>query len=627
MLLGGSLSSATSTAARGAETVLNSGIGATISTLDPQVNFLATDGFILDDIYEGLIDYDANGQIVPGAAENGTSSDDGLTYTFHLRDGLKWSNGEPLVAQDFANGIVRTIDPATASDKAYFFTTTVSVRAPPTSTPATNKDPASVGVTAPDAKTLVIKLAKPAPYALLLMGSFYAPPLHKPSLDKFGKDFIKPENIVSNGAYMMIENVPQSHVTLVRNPNYWDAAIGQDRQGRVQGHRGRQHRPEAVAGRRARPHHRHPERPDRQAQGRIRRPGHVSSTHGVGLWSFNLKKPPFDNPKLREALSLAIDRDALINKVVKGGYSVNCSYTIPIPNYDAPKLPDCAMAKADRVAKAKQLYAEAGFGPDKPLSLAIESTNSNSPKKMSETIAVMWKQTLGVDAKVHAQDRDSWLAVFSAGTWDVFNDDLVGDFAGPESYLSYMDPRAEAGYNWPSPEYEAAIDKALAVGDQAGRYKLLAEAEKILLDSYLTAPVAAGPNRHLVTLLRQGVGRQSAGLAFQPLDVDPGAVTWNRGRPGGRPRSDLEARLTGRARRVRLCRQAHDRQRADAVRAHRHHVLHDAHRAGRAVLRQPPASPRTPSPTSSAPIIWTSRCGCSSPATSGACCISISAPR
>ena len=148
MLLGSLLAAAISTPAR-AETVLNRGIGATISTLDPQVNFLATDGFILDDIYEGLIDYDANGQIVPGAAEKWDVSDDGLTYTFHLRDGLKWSNGEPLVAQDFANGIVRTIDPATASDKAYIFTTTVAVVGAANFNKGDNKDPASVGATAP----------------------------------------------------------------------------------------------------------------------------------------------------------------------------------------------------------------------------------------------------------------------------------------------------------------------------------------------------------------------------------------------------------------------------------------------------------------------------------------------
>src|SRR5262249_28816946 len=128
-----------------AETVLNRGIGATIGTLDPQVNFLATEGFILDDLYEGLIDYDANGQIVPGAAEKWDVSDDGLTYTFHLRDGLKWSNGEPLVAQDFANGIVRTLDPATASDKGYIFVTTVAVVGAADFNSGPSKDRASHG--------------------------------------------------------------------------------------------------------------------------------------------------------------------------------------------------------------------------------------------------------------------------------------------------------------------------------------------------------------------------------------------------------------------------------------------------------------------------------------------------
>jgi oligopeptide transport system substrate-binding protein len=505
MLLSGFAAIGISVSAQ-AESVLNRGIGATISTLDPQVNFLATEGFILDDVYEGLINFDANGQIVPGAAATWDVSDDGLSYTFHLRDGLKWSNGEALVAQDFANGITRTLDPATASDKAYIFVTTVPVVGAADFNGGTNKDPASVGVTAPDAKTLVVKLTKPAPYALMLMSYFYAPPLHKPSLDKFGKDFIKPENIVSNGAYKMIENVPQSHVALVKNPNYWDAAsvkvdkvvykVTEDDNTAVKLWRAGELDITIDI----------PSDQIDKLKAEFGDQVHVSSSTETVYESFNLKKPPFDNPKVREALSLAIDRDALINKVLKGGYSVNCGYTIPIADYDAPEVPDCAMAKADRVAKAKQLFAEAGFGPDKPLSLAIESTNSDSPKKMAETIAVMWKQTLGVDAKVHAQDRDSWLAAFSAGTWDVFNDDLVGDFAGPESYLSYMDPRAEAGYNWPSPEYEAAIDKALAVNGKAERYKLLAVAEKILLDSYLTAPVAAGPNRHLVRSTVKGWG-------------------------------------------------------------------------------------------------------------------------
>src|SRR3982751_3705571 len=110
-----------------AETVLKRGMGPTIGTLDPQLNFLANEGWIQDDMYEGLVAQDAKGELIPGAAEKWELSDDGLTYTFHLRNGLKWSNGDPLVAQDFVNGVIRTIDPASASDKAYIFCSTIAI--------------------------------------------------------------------------------------------------------------------------------------------------------------------------------------------------------------------------------------------------------------------------------------------------------------------------------------------------------------------------------------------------------------------------------------------------------------------------------------------------------------------
>ena len=109
------------------DSVLTRGMGATIGTLDPQINFLAVEGQIEDDMYEGLVTPGPDGEPIPGAAAAWDISDDDKTYTFHLRDGLKWSNDEPLVAQDFVNGIVRTLDPATASEKAYIFTSTISV--------------------------------------------------------------------------------------------------------------------------------------------------------------------------------------------------------------------------------------------------------------------------------------------------------------------------------------------------------------------------------------------------------------------------------------------------------------------------------------------------------------------
>jgi oligopeptide transport system substrate-binding protein len=496
------LSLASIAASASAETVLKRGIGATIGTLDPQVNFLTYEGWIQDDMYEGLATPGADGEMRAGAAEKWDISDDGLTYTFHLRDGLKWSNGEPLVAQSFVDSIVRTLDPATASEKNYIFSSTISVVGAADYMSADNKkprDPKTLGLSAPDDKTVVIKLDKPAPYMLYLMNSFYVAPLHKPSLEKYGKDFIKPENIVSNGAYHMSENVPQSHVTLVKNPNYWNAAnvkidkvtymITEDDNTAIKLFKsGDQDITYDI--------------PTDQIEPLKKEFGdqvHVTNGTETVYLSFDLKKPPFDNIKVRQAMSMAIDRQTLINKVVKGGYVPSCGYVIPVPGYDAPKVPECAMDKAERVAKAKQLFKE-GMAEAKmdKLSLKIEASNNAAMSKIAETAAVMWKQTLGIDAKVNAQDRDAWLAVFTAGGWDVFMDDLVGDYAGPETFLAYMDPRADAGYNWQSKDYEALYDKAMMITDQAGRYKVLAEAEKTLLDSYLTAPVASAPLRSLV---------------------------------------------------------------------------------------------------------------------------------
>ena len=485
-----------------AETMLKRGIGSTIGTLDPQVNFLAYEAWIQDDMYEGLVTPGADGEPIPGAAEKWDIADDGLTYTFHLRDGLKWSNGEPLAAQAFVDSVARTLDPNTASEKNYIFSSTISITGAGDYMSADNKgprDPKTLGISAPDDKTVVIKLDKPAPYMLYLMNSFYVPPLHKPSLEKFGKDFIKPDNIVSNGAYHMAENVPQSHVTLVKSPTYWNAAnvkidkviysITEDDSTAIKLFKtGDQDITYDI--------------PSDQIEPLKKEFGdevHVTNSTETVYFSFNLKKPPFDNAKVRQALSMAIDRDVLINKVVKGGYVMSCGYVIPVPGYDAPKVPECGMDKAARVEKAKALFKE-GMAEAKmdKLSLKIETTNNASSKKIGETAAVMWKQTLGVDAKVNAQDRDAWLSAFTEGKWDVFGDDLVGDFAGPETFLSYMDPRAEAGYNWESKEYSDLLDKAMLMTDQAGRYKVLAEAEKVLLNSYLTAPIAAGPNRAMV---------------------------------------------------------------------------------------------------------------------------------
>lgn len=209
-----------------ADDTLDRGIGSEWSSLDPQVNDDAAAGWIQADAYEGLITFDETGKILPGAAEKWDISADGLTATFHLRDGLKWSNGEKLVAQDFINGIYRELDPATASAKGYYFYSVLPIKGAKEISDGTAKDATGLGVTAPDDKTVVFQLMAPAPDLVQIMGSFQLAPLYKPGFDKYGAAmFIDPALVVSNGAYVIKEVVSQSHVLLARNPNYWDRGI------------------------------------------------------------------------------------------------------------------------------------------------------------------------------------------------------------------------------------------------------------------------------------------------------------------------------------------------------------------------------------------------------------------
>jgi oligopeptide transport system substrate-binding protein len=168
------------------------------------------------------------------------------------------------------------------------------------------------------------------------------------------------------------------------------------------------------------------------------------------------------------------------------------------PAYKGPSIAEATMTQAEREALAKELYAKAGYGPDKPLKINIVSTVAEDSTRRAQGVALMWKKVLGVEAVNEPQERKAWLDTFYAGTWDVFSDDLVGDFAGPETFLAYMRPSAEPGYNWVKPEYEAAMDLAAQQPEKPGRYVELAKAEKILLDDYIFAPIAIIPLRHLV---------------------------------------------------------------------------------------------------------------------------------
>ena len=484
-----------------ADDILDRGIGSEWSSLDPQVNFDGNAGWILMDAYEGLVNYGPGGDVMPGSAERWDISDDGMTYTFHLREGLKWSNGDPIVAQDFVNSVARTLNPATVSEKGYYFYSVVQIAGAADIANGVTSDASALGVTAPDDRTVVIQLLTPAPHIMFILGAFQIPPLHTPSLEANGAaGFVDPAKVVSNGAYVFREIVPQSHVLLEKNPNYWDAA-------NVAIPFVKYHVTEDVATELKRYQAGELEVTNDIPANQIEtltasNPGQVfiSPSSESTYYSFNLTKPVFEDINVRMALSLAIDREVLQEKIIKGGAIPNYSYAGGFdPTYDGPLMPGAELTQAERNEKAKELMAAAGYGPDNPLKINIVTTVSEDATRRAQGVALMWKQVLGVEARVDAMERKAWLDALYAGDWDVFGDNLIGDFAGAETYLAYMRPSSEPGYNWVKPEYDAQMDVAATKPDSASRNIELAKAEKILLDDVIFAPLAIEPSRMLVS--------------------------------------------------------------------------------------------------------------------------------
>jgi oligopeptide transport system substrate-binding protein len=477
------------------------GNGPDPDSLDPHRARSTEAMMVLRDLFECLTRLDKQAAPAPGAAESWSVSEDGREYRFKLRANARWSNGDVVVAEDFVAGLRRLVDPATASQ--YAQVVDVITNAPAI---IAGKQPVeSLGVAAADDHTVVISLSSPAPYLPGLMAHPSCAPLHRASHAELGDRFARAGSQVSNGAFVLKEWLQGSYIRAERNTHYWNNAANRldsvkylqigDENAELRAYRaGELHCTYVV-----------PRGQFDWIKENLAGELHLSPQLSIYYYGFNLDRKRF-TPKIRRALSLAIDRDRLANSVLRVGELPAWGWVPPgVYNYTAQSFDYAAMPVAERIAEAKRLLAEEGFTAARPLSFELKYNTGEVHNKVAVAVASMWKEALAVDAKLAAIEFKSLFADVEARQVDVYRLSWVGDYNDPYNFLQYL--KSDFGINLPhynSPEYDALLAEAGKQTDAARRREILERAERLMLADHPVIPLYFYVNKHLVKPELQG---------------------------------------------------------------------------------------------------------------------------
>lgn len=483
-----------------ANNTLQRGNSAEPETLDVHKSSGVPEANIQRDLFEGLVAEGADGSLIPGVAESWTLSDDGRVYTFRLRKDARWSNGNAVTADDFVFALRRGVDPAVGSSYAFILWPIDNAEA---ITKGQVKELERMGVEAVDAHTLKVTLKAPTPYFIGMLTHHQAYPVHRKTLEEHGDKWTRPGNLVSNGAYRLAEWVPQSHVRLERNPHYWDAANvrieavvfhpTEDRSAELKRYRGGELDVTADV-------------PIDQIEWVEKNLGdqfHNTAYLGTYYYALNLTKAPFrDRPGLRNALAMAIDREVLTGKVTKGGEVPAYAWVPPgVNQYAGARVPWAGLSKAERLARARKLYAEAGYSKDKPLKVQILYNTSDSHKRIAIAIGGMWKQALGVRTELFNQEWKVYLTTRKAKQFEALRAGWIGDYNDANTFLELL--KGDVGTMNPAgyanAEYDALMRKAEKETDLEVRAGLMQQAESILLEDMPIIPIYHYTTQHLVS--------------------------------------------------------------------------------------------------------------------------------
>ena len=467
------------------------------ASLDPHKVSGTWENYVVGDMFIGLTTENPKAEPIPGVAESWTVSEDGKTYTFKLRE-CSWSDGTPMTAHDFVFSMQRILDPATAAEYASLLYIIQGAE-------AVNKGegkPENLAVKAVDDQTLEIKLTGPAPYFLALLTHYTAYPVPRHVIEKVGKEWTKPQNMVVNGPYKLVEWIPNTHVKLTKNDKYWDAAslsldnltfyTQEDRAAVQKRFRAgeidvamdfasdqigwlRKNLPEETR---------------------------IAPYMGVYYYPINSSVEPFTDVRIRKALSMAINREAIVDKVLKTGELAAYSFVPPgVAYYDQPAEVEWKdVPFGERQKMAKELLAEAGYGPDNPLEFTLRYNTSENHKRIAVAVVSMWKG-IGVKAELFNSEVKVHYADLKQGDFQVARAGWIADYNDAQNFLYLLETRTGANNygRYSNPEFDQLMLDAEVTSDLEKRSEMMLKAESLAMRDQPVIPIYHYVSKNLVS--------------------------------------------------------------------------------------------------------------------------------
>ena len=445
--------------------------GSEPATLDPALMQDTASNNLYLGLFEGLVQYDPKtSKGIPAMAASWSTSADGLTVTYKLRD-AKWSDGTPVTAQDFVYGWLRTLDPKTASSYAYMLGMVVKGADAYNSGKGKAED---VAIKALDAKTFQVQLVGPAPYFVDMTAHSAFGPAPKWAIEKYGDQWTKPGNLVSNGAFMLKEWKAQDYIYVVKNPNYWDAKNVKlkDIKYLMSDNTSTNYKMfkagavDWMLGISA----------DMIDEIKLRKDYQAAAQFATYYLNLNNQRKPFDDIRVRRAFAGAIDKQTLVDKVLKGGQIPTDAFSPPMAGYTPQK------GVGFNVAEAKKNLADAGYpnGAGFPTLTYVYNTSAGH-KLIAEYVQQQLKANLNVDVVLQNMEFKTLIELRNKHDFTIARDGWVGDYLDPNTMLElFITGSGNNSGDHRNPAFDKLMDDAMKSSGDA-RMKMLMDAEKLLM--------------------------------------------------------------------------------------------------------------------------------------------------